>query len=267
MIGFSQDLQDLGNGRTSEGPETKSLQKNQLYELVSKDYFLPPCASRGVSREYLLKVREGSVFRITNNEWRHFEFGLNKDQQRKGGMVNNAILMRKLNMLLKDRGQPTMGFDEYNIPEQNWLYKVARYIDKTNLIEFFDYPVLNEADPTPQSSAFVQIYFGRMYAGEWLFEEHKKKSNKKLWNSLTCLSEAYRMLVGMKINAEVLDHELKETKKRVLQQEAHLQDLLGKASFAYTAIDNPNVTADVVINKQAELSPDLKQKLCQFSQL
>lgn len=266
MIGFAQDLQDFGNART-EGPDTSHLQKNELYELVAKDYFLPPSNSRGVSREYLLKVRDGTVFRITNKEWKHFEFTLNKSQFRKGAMICNAMLMRKLNQLLKSRAMPQMGFNEYNIPEQNWLYKVARYIDQTNLLEFFDEVVENEPIPHSKSSGYAKVYYGRLFACEWLFEDQKKKSNKKLWHALRTLSEAYRMLMGTKIHGEVLDHELQETKKRVMEQEANLQDLLGKAAFAYTAVDNPAITADIVINKQSELSPDVKQKLSQFSQL
>lgn len=266
MIGFSQDLQDFGNART-EGPDTVHLQKNELYELVSKDYFLPPCTSRGVSREYLLKVKEGKVFRITNTEWKNFEFKLSKEQFRKGNMINNAILMRKLNRLLKSYNKAEMGFDEYNIPEQNWLYKVARYIDRTNLLEFFEVAVQPEPAPTHNSTPYVKIYFGRLYASEYLFSDPRKKSNKKLWGNLRTLSEAYRMLMGSKIHAEVLEHDLLETRRRIAEQEANLQDLLGKASFAYIAIDNPELTADVVINKQAQLTEEQKKEINRISQL
>lgn len=266
MIGFSQELQDISRSKT-EGPETSNLSKNELYELVAKDYFLPPCASRGATREYLLRVREGKVFRITKHEWKHFEFKLERGQFRKAGMVNNAILVRKLNLLLKSKDMPELGFTEYDIPEQNWLYKIARYIDKTNLLEFFEESVEHEAYPTKHSSAYVKIYYGRLYAGEFLFEEHRKRTNKKLWYALRSLSEAYRMLMGSKMHADVLEHDLLETKKRIVEQESTLQDLLGKASFAYTAIDNPKITADMVINHQDELTTEVKQKLNQFSQL
>lgn len=266
MIGFSQELQ--GNFRNNpEGLDTCNLQKHELYELVAKDYFLPPAGSRGVTREYLLSVREDKVFRVTNKDWKAFEFRLERGQLRKAGMVNNAILVRKLNLLLLSQDRKELGFTEFNIPDQKWLYSVTRYIDQTNLLEFFEEPVMHEAQPSHQSTNIVKIYFGRIYAGEYLFEEPRKRSNKKLWNSLRVLSEAYRMLQGSKMHAEVLEHDLMETRKRIAEEESTLQDLLSKASFAYTAIDNPAITADLVINNSSDLTPEMRKQLTHNSQL
>ena len=182
-------------------------------------------------------------------------------------MINNAILVRKLNLLLKSKGGKELGFSEYDIPEQNWLFKVARFIDQTNMLEFFEEPIENEALPSPHSSPISKIYWGRLYAGEYLFEDEKKKSNKKLWQSLRVLSEAYRMLLGSRMHGEVLEHDLLETRKKILEQESSLQDLLSKVSFAYTSIDNPAITADLVINNQAQLTPEMRQQLSLSSQL
>lgn len=266
MIGFSQDLQDISRHK-DEGPDTLRLQKNELYDLVASEYFLPPAASKGVTREYLLNVRKGSVFRVTNQSWKTFDFKLNKEHHRKSFMINNPILVRKLNLLLKSRGDKPLGFDEFNVPEQNWLFKVARYIDRTNLLEFFDEPVDNEPAPLEHSSMINKIFYGRKYACQFLFDDPRKKQNKKLWHALRVLSETYRMLMGSKIHVEVLEHELAETRRRVLEQEATLQDLLGKAAFAYGAIENPNITADAVITNMASLPEDIRKRLALVSQL
>jgi hypothetical protein len=231
MIGFSQEFKDISNAST-EGPDTCNLQKNELYELVAKDFFLPPIGSRGVTREYLLSVKEDRVFHITNYDWKHFEFKMERGHLRRSAIVNNAILIRKLNMLLRSRNQKELGFSEFDIPEQNWLYKMARYIDRTNLLEFFEQPVENEATPTHHSSAIIKIHFGRLYAGEYLFADKVKRSNKKLWHSLKVLSEAHRMLLSYKMSIALLEHDLTDTKKKVVEQESTLQDLLSKASFA-----------------------------------
>lgn len=266
MIGFAQDLQDTGRHK-DEGPDTVKLQKNELYDLVASEFFLPPCTSKGVTREYLLNVRLGNVFRVTNQEWKTFEYQLEKAHSRKSQMVNNPILIRKLNILLKNWGQKPLGFDEFHVPEQNWLYKMARYIDRTNLLEFFEVPVQNEPAPTDNSSTISKIHFGRQYACEFLFDEPSKKANKKLWHSLRVLAETYRMLMGSKMHVEVLQQELAETIARVKEQESGLQDLLGKASFAYAAIDNPNITADTVITNMGSLTPEIKARLSTVSQL
>jgi hypothetical protein len=266
MIGFAQDLQDISKVR-DEGPETLKLQKNELYDLVAADFVLPPCTSKGVTREYLLNVRNGKVFRVTNQQMKTFEYTLEKKHNRKSQLVSNPILVRKLNILLKTYGQLELGFDEYHVPEQNWLYKMARYIDRTNLLEFFEEPVEREPAPTDTSSSISKIHYGRQYACEYLFDEQQKKANKKLWYSLRVLAETYRMLMGSKIHVEVLQHELVETIARVKEQEAALQDLLGKAAFAYAAIDNHNITADAVITNMNSLSPEVRTRLSMVSQL
>jgi hypothetical protein len=135
------------------------------------------------------------------------------------------------------------------------------------MLEFFEEAVENEAPPNHHSSDIAKIYFGRMYAGEYLFEEQRKRTNKKLWQSLKILSEAYRMLIGSRMHAEVLEHDLIETRKKVVEQESTLQDLISKASFTYSAIDNPDITADLVINNQAQLTPEMRQLLSLNSQL
>jgi hypothetical protein len=266
MIGFSQDLQDISRHK-DEGLDTLKLQKNELYDLVASEYVLPPSASKGVTREYLLSVKNGSVFRVTHQSWKTFDFKLNKDQLRKSQMISNPILVRKLNLLLQSKSEKPLGFDEFNVPEQNWLYKIARYIDRTNLLEFFDQPVDNEPAPFEHSTMINKIHHGRKYASEFLFDEPRKKQNKKLWQALKVVSETYRMLMGSKMHVEVLEHELVETRKRVLEQDSTLQDLLGKAAFAYAAIENSNITADSVITNMTSLPEDIRNRLCMVSQL
>lgn len=266
MIGFAEYLQDIPRNR-DEGPDTSKLQKNELYDLVASEYFLPPCLSKGVTREYLLKVRAGTIFRVSNHDWKAFDYSLEKAHHRKSFMISNPILVRKLNALLEATDRKPLGFDEYNVPEQNWLYKVARYIDRTNLLEFFELPVQDEPAPTDSSSLICKIHYGRQYAGEFLFDTPFKKSNKKLWQALKVLAEAYRMLIGSKMNVEVLEHELKETRQRVIEQDATLQDLLGKAAFAYAAIENPNITADSVITNMSNLPTDIRDRLSMISKL
>ena len=75
MIGFSEDLK-LFRKENLEGVDTKRLQKHELYELVNTDYMLPPLNSKNLTRDYLLQVKDGEVFRVTNEEFKHFEYRL-----------------------------------------------------------------------------------------------------------------------------------------------------------------------------------------------
>ena len=247
MIGFSQDLQ-LYKLLDDEDTDTKNLDKNELYELyelVTKDYMLPPINSKGITREYLLQVKEGEVFRVTHRDHKEFEYTLDKDQQKKVGVVNNALHVRKLNMLLKQHGEKELGFTEFNLPDQNWLYKVARYIDRTNMLEFFERAAFLEPPLTEHLNILSQTHHGRVYASEWLFRLEKAK----------------------KFNAEILAHELAETKNKIQQSDSDLHDLIGKVSFTYTSIENPSITPELVISGGSGLTAEMRDQLNTNSQL
>ena len=260
MMGFSKDLK-LFRKENLESVDTKNLQKHELYELVSSTYMLPPLNSKGLTRDYLLQVKHAEVFRVTNDEYKHFEYRLAKSMTKKVGIINNALLVRKLNLLLRDRGEMELGYTEYDLPEQNWLYKAARYIDKSNLLEFFEMAASPEPALNEKSSLIVKIYNGRVYASDWLFRLEKAKKNRKLWESFTLIAEKYRMLSSLRVNKDVLEHDLKQTKERIVTMESDLQDLVGKISFTDTALENPDITPDVVIANGAGLTKEMSDQL------
>ena len=266
MIGFSQDLQ-LFRADTNEGLDTKNLHKNELYEIVSANYMLPPANSKGITREYLLKVKNGEVFRVENMEYKQFEFNLNKSHQKKVGIINNSLLVKKLNILLRERRQPELGFTEFDLPEQSWLYKVARFIDRTNLLEFFEASPYTEPPLDHQSSAISKIYYGRLYAGQYIFRLDIAKRNKKLWDAFTALSEKHKNLNSYKINVNVLEQELIETKKKVSQVENELHDMIGKTSFTYTSLEDSKITPELVIGGGEGLTPEMRATLNTNAQL
>ena len=266
MIGFNQELQIL-QPTTDEGLDTVNLQKNELYELVSAEYMIPPYASRGVTREYLLQVKNDEIFRVDNMEYKTFEFHLQKTHLKKVGITNNAMLVKKLNLLLKERGLKKLGFTLFDVPEQTWLYKVARYIDRTNLLEFFESAITPELPLGNSSSDLTKIYYGRVYAGEWLFRLDKAKRNKKLWEAFRAVSELYRSLASHKINIEVLEHDLQETRDKVFTMETNLNDMVSKAAFTYTSIEDSKITPELIIAGGEGLTGDMRSQLNTNAQL
>lgn len=117
MIGFTFDDQNLMQHEQEE-LETANLDKRELYDLVGHVYFLPPYTSRGVTREYLLAVRRGNVFRVESLALRHFEVELTAAMTKRIGVANNGLLVRKMNGLLEERNQPPLGFEEFDPPDQ-----------------------------------------------------------------------------------------------------------------------------------------------------
>ena len=157
MIGFENELLRK-KPHADEGPETRELDKRELYESVNLRYFIPPFDSRGINREYLLAVFHGDCFRITHSEIRHFEVDLDNSQKKRLGGINNGLVVRKINMLQASRRDPELGLNEFQPPEQvdsshqPWLVRIARYIDRTNLAEIFEAPVNPEPPLTDKSS-------------------------------------------------------------------------------------------------------------------
>jgi len=258
MIGFHAELQG-DTPLAEEGLETMNLAKNELFELVGSTFMLPPYCSRGVTREYLLQVRNSQVFRVPTMEYKHFEINLQKHHLKKVGITNNALLVKKLNFLLADKGRQLLGFTEYDVPEQTWLHKVARYIDQTNILEFFEAAISPE--PPKHSSPISKIYFGRVHACQYLFRLQNARNNKKLWESLKIVSETYRNLSSYRINIDLLEHELRQTREKVFMLEANLQDLVGKAAISYTAHENPLITPELIIAGGDAFTPEMKQLL------
>jgi hypothetical protein len=117
MIGFEDELERPG-AHPDEGPDTANLEKPQLYETVKALKFLPPYGTRGTRRRYLVDVFKDSVFSVTHSELRHFEVDLENSHTKKLGVMNNGLVVRKLNLLLASRGLRPLGFSEFEPPEQ-----------------------------------------------------------------------------------------------------------------------------------------------------
>ena len=93
-----------------------------------------------------------------------------------------------------------------------------------------------------------KVSYGRQFVCLWLFRLPQAKSNRKLWDSLKVLSEVYRTLTSNRINVNKLERELQSARDKLAAQELNMQDLIGKVSFTYTSIENPEINPDLVID-------------------
>ena len=117
MIGFQNEL-NPERDQSQEESETKNLEKKEIYDMLLHKYYLPPYSSRGVTREYLLKVYHDKYYRVLLLELKHFEVELTTKMTRRIGIQNNGLLVKKLNFLLSSKNMNPLGFDEYDPPEQ-----------------------------------------------------------------------------------------------------------------------------------------------------
>lgn len=272
MIGFDQEPKN-DRGHPLEDPDTKFLDKKELHTSLAHRFYLPPCHSKGVTREYLLKVHKDQVFRVPILELKHFEVELTTSQTKRIGLTNNSLLVRKLNALLLTRGQQELGFDEYESPDEvgkpdkTWLYRVARYIDKSNLLEFFEAPVNTEDFTNSATNPISRVYFGRLKASKYFFRLPEAKKDKKLWENLRAISNQYKVYLGQRLMADKLRADLDEATRKTADIGRQLDDLISRAAFTYTGIENPQFRADLIIHDISTTSTEVRNQVILNSKL
>jgi len=117
MIGFcEQPITDRGH--PNEDPETRELDKRKLFNMLAQRHFLPPLTTKGITTEYLVKVYRNEVYTVPLLNLKHFEVELTPNMTRRTGIPNNSLLVRKIDGLLVSRGLPTLGFDDFEPPDE-----------------------------------------------------------------------------------------------------------------------------------------------------
>ena len=267
MIGFEEEPISE-RGHPGEDSDTKSLDKRALYTMLTKTYYLPPFASRGITREYLLKVHRVQVFRVKSLDLRHFEVELTPEMSRRVGLLNNCFLVRKVNVLLNSRGQHGLGFDEYDPPEEAWLYRVVRYLDSTNILEFFEAAVDQEKPFVKGQSNMIQaVHQGRIIASKYFFRLDQVRKDRKMWEQLKGLSTNYRAFLCQRMIVDKMDHDLKVSNFKCEELLRQLEDQISKISFTYSIAETPQIRPDMIIHGSSDLTKEMRDKISFNSQL
>ena len=230
--------------------------------MLNKTYCLPPFASRGITRDYLLKVHRGQVFRAKSLDLRHFEVELTPEMNKRVGLLNNCFLVRKVNVLQRSRGEPDLGFDEYDPPEEAWLYRIVRYLDPTNILEFFEAPVQHEPPFVKGQSNLIQaVHHGRMVASKYFFRLDSVRKDRKMWDQLKALSTNYRAFLCQRMIVDKMEHELRISNQKCEELMRQLEDQISKISFTYSIIETPKIRPDMIIHGSQELTKEMRDTI------
>ena len=261
MIGFEEEpISEKGHPR--EDADTKSLDKRAFYTMVNKTYFLPPFSSRGMNREYLLKVHRGQAFRVIALDLRHFEVELTTEMNKRVGLLNNCFLVRKVNVLLTSRSQPELGFDEYDPPEEAWLYRVVRYLDPTNILEFFEAPVTQEPSFVEGKSNTIQaVHHGRIIASKYFFRLEQIRKDRKMWEQLKALSTNYRAYLCQRMLVDKMEHDLRICHQKSEELLRQLEDQISKISFTYSIVETPTIRSEMIIHSSKDLTKEMRDTI------
>lgn len=143
---------------------------------------------------------------------------------------------------------------------KTWLYRVARYVDKTNLTEFFESAVQQEPPLTKNSSAVSHIYHARKRAYKYLIQAKQAKNNKKFWESLREVSDAFREYQNQAFTVEQLEKEVEKARDKSEKMRFQLQDLISKAAFTYVTLKNPSITSSMILKASQTNDPTVQRE-------
>ena len=272
MIGF-EDEPTPEKGYPNETPETKHLSKRLLYKTIALKFSLPPYNSRGVSRKYLIKVHNGEVYRVLDLELKTFEVQLTSAMLKRVGIQNNSFLVRKMNVLLHSRKQPELGFDEFDPPEEvdssnkTWFYRIVRFFDPTNLLEFFEVPVYPEPVLTDKSTMIQAVFWGRLKASKYFFRFNSARMDRRLWDAIKTLSNNYKSYLSHRMVVERIQNDLKIVAAKTAELERTMEDQIHKIAISYASIESPKVRPGMIVNDSANLSKEDRENILFSCQL
>lgn len=241
MIG----LQRPGQVRLNEDEpiEIRQYNKQQLYFALCQQYLLPPIESKGVNRAYLVGVYTHQHFRVALIEYKRFEAELTPAQLKKTGLVNLMYILRKLNALLVEKGERTLGFPGFIIPEEAWLCKVARFVDRKNVMEFFQ---VSLQDIQPLEINSDRVHHGRVLAHRYIFANNHLLDNPKVFQTVKDISDSYRKIISKRIDLEEANHARQQLVNRINEEEALLKSLLVRASTTIIGVANDQFDPEAI---------------------
>ncbi len=132
---------------------------------------------------------------------------------------------------------------------QNWLLRVARYIDQSNITEIFEESLTQEKSISPNSSNIMRLHLGRLNATSYFFRSPEIKKNRKLWDSVKALSDYYRGFLSHSLMIEVLRKELKEAELKGVEMRQSIDGQISKVAFSYTTLENPSFRPEMIISQ------------------
>lgn len=262
MIGLNRPQQ--GQANANEPAEIRTLSKHSLYNMLAEQYLLPPLDSKGINRVYLVGVYTNRHYRVPLMDYKRFEAELTPAQMKKTALVNLAYILRKLNALLVEKGQHTLGFPDFVIPEEAWLCKVARFVDRKNLMEFFG-ASLQELQPVRIDSE--RVHYGRTLAFQYIFQGNRLLENTKVFNSVREISESYRRIISKRIDLEEINNAQQQMAAKLAEEEGSLKALLVKAATTIIAVANEQFDPEAIYIEGDEQANAGRLQLAEMTRL
>ena len=251
MLDYELDLLD-DQPLSDEGPDTKDIKKKKFYQIISSKWMIPPITSRGVDRKYLLKVHRNEVYRIDAEQYRIFNFNITSEQVKKTTVMSSALLVKKLDNYLALVSSKPLGFSVSDPPDQTWLYKVVRFVDRFNFIEayktYIDVPLTYEQE----NHNIVLLHHSRLLAFKEMFSDNQMKKNKKVREAMVAARDAYRTARCHETTMIALQRELEKANEKNITLKQNMNESMSKATLSLMCVKYPNMPIETLLKATKE---------------
>jgi hypothetical protein len=197
------------------------ISKKDLYNRLADVYYLPPCNSKGVSRQYLQTVHNSACFRIETIELKRFLAELKPSQTKRALHANKSEAFIKLTSLLNEMNYKPLSFQAEYVPDSEWLFNVLRYIDRHNVSGMFETELISSGYNEIDS---VKLLRAKKNAETLEIKSKGLQENKKFIEQITKLTELQRRIVSRKAEAELMNKTLEIIKRRIKIDEAAIEN-------------------------------------------
>ena len=123
-------------------------------------------------------------------------------------------------------------------------------MDQSNLLEFFEAPVVQEPPSSMNTNVISRIYFGRLKASKYFFRLPEAKKDKKLWDSLRSISSMYRVYLSQRMLSEKLQREIEEGNRKTTELLRQLDDMISKSGVTYSCIENKKLNPNMILTTE-----------------
>lgn len=254
-------LRNMEEQAENEPEELRGVTKSILYDQLSATYLLPSKDSKGVNRAYLVGVHTGQNYRVPAITIKRYEADLPGNAYKKTQYVNMNDVAIRLNVLLAEMNQRTLGFPVHVTPEEKWMLRILRYIDQLNILGVFAGPVPNPVMAPCQS---LTIYNAKRRAEQFLLGGDLMH-NSKIYNQILEIAETKRRMATKQKDVLEMTASITAANLKIQEEQGMLQSAILRGATTILAVGNGLETTDQIFT--GEENNQLRLQLQQVIQL
>lgn len=144
---YFEDEPEERNNREHEPAQYRQLAKKTIFKMASLNKLMPDYKSRVVSRRWLIGTEDLHYFSLNKVEVLQFEALLNFEDKVRNHDQSMAIVVEKVNEFLINQGRLPLGYENNCYPDEEYMYRLARFVDPSNVLRIFKKAIPNAPRP------------------------------------------------------------------------------------------------------------------------